>query len=330
LTSRRSRSRLSGKNRQRSMVVVRRPKKSNGLSEAKLTALTGVSHRNLTRWRQQGLIQPLEPRRGLGPGRGTTRLRYSNIEVSKIRRLNELRREFKKVVEWRWRLWLEGYPVRITTDLARTLDQFRTIAPKIKTLDDVETMISDSIWRSRDVPRGNPLRTIFRDLRRNELHSVTTMLICVLLGIRLPLFDEPNAYPFQIFKRAFGLPKEWEMPPGLFDVFPYMHTQIINALSQATSEELEGPRAVCQLLSHLLDNLENSKGGAISVLGAPLSWEPIKLASLLWPSPVVRAATVGLVILGLRGFKSALGAEAIAAFTSFAKEIRILSPESAR
>jgi hypothetical protein len=310
------------------MVVVRRPKKPERLSEAALIAQTGISCRNLTRWRQQGLIQPLGPRRGLGHGRGTTPLRYSSVEVSKINRLKELRREFKKVGEWRWHLWLDGYPVRIAPDLAETLERLSGLASKIKTLDEVETVIFDSIWKPADMPRDNPLRTIFRDLRRNELHSVTTMLICVLLGIRLPLFDEPNGYSFQIFKRAFGLPKDWEMPPGLFDVFPYMHKQIINALSQATAEELERPRAVCQILSRLLDNPENSECGAIAVYGIPLSWEPIKLVSLMWPSPVVRSATVGLVILGLRGFRSALGAEAIAAFTSFAKEIRVSSPES--
>ena len=40
---------------------------------------------------------------------------------------------------------------------------------------------------------------------------------------------------------------------------------------------------------------ENSERGAIAVYGIPLSWEPIKLVSLMWLSPVVRSATVGLV-----------------------------------
>jgi hypothetical protein len=219
------------------MVVVRRPKKAERLNEARLVALTGISHRNLTRWRQQGLIQTLEPRHGLGAGRGTTALWYSSIEVSKINRIKELRREFKKVAEWRWRLWLDGYPVRIAPDLAETLQRFSALASKIKKLDDVETVIFDSVWKPVDMPRGNPLRTICRDLRRNELHSLTTMLFCILLGIRLPLFDEPNPSPFQIFKRAFGLPSEWRMPPGLFEVFPRMNEQIKEGLSSATASE---------------------------------------------------------------------------------------------
>ena len=144
------------------------------------------------------------------------------------------------------------------------------------------------------------------------------------------MFDEPNPSPFKIFKRAFGLPKEWQMPPGLFDVFPYMHEQIRNSLSTATTHELEGARTVCRFLSRLLDNPENWRRGAIVVGGAPLPWRPIKLASLLWRSPAVRAATAGLVILGMRSFKSALCAEAMAAFFSIASEMSISWPESAR
>jgi hypothetical protein len=178
------------------------------------------------------------------------------------------------------------------------------------------------------MPRGHPLRTILRGLSDDDLRSLTTLLICVVLGIRLPMFDEPNPYPFQVFKRAFGLPREWQMPPGLFDVFPYMHEQIKNGLSSAKADELEGARAVCGFLSRILDNPENWRRGAIVVGGAPLPWRLIKLASLLWRSPVVRAAAVSLIIGGIRGFKSALGEKAVAAFASIASEMSILWPES--
>ena len=248
--------------------------------------------------------------------------------MSKINRLKELRREFKKVIEWRWRLWLEGYRVRIAPDLADTLGRFNAVTSKSKTLSDIETKIPANLWKPANMPRGYPLRTIFRGLSDDDLRSLTTLVICVVLGIRLPLFDEPNPYPFQIFKRAFGLPKEWEMPPGLFDVFPYMHEQIKNGLSKATTDELKGARTACRFLSRLLNNPENWRRGAIVVSGAPLPWRPIKLASLLWRSPVVRAAAVGLIIRGIRGFKSALGEEAVAAFASIANEISILGPES--
>jgi hypothetical protein len=154
------------------------------------------------------------------------------------------------------------------------------------------------------------------------------MLFCVLLGIRLPLFDEPNPYPFQIFKRAFGAPSEWRMPPGLFDVFPRMHTRVIDGLSTATADELERARDVCGLLSCLLDNPENWRRGVIAGKGDPPLWEAIKLASLIWPSPVVRAGIVGLIIVGMRSFKSALGEQAAATFASIANEASTLWPKS--
>ena len=70
-----------------SAVVMRRSKKPERLSEAELIALTGVSRRNLTRWRQQGLVLPEEPRHGLGQGHGTTPLEYPAVAVAIIKRI---------------------------------------------------------------------------------------------------------------------------------------------------------------------------------------------------------------------------------------------------
>jgi hypothetical protein len=307
----------------------RRQPRAKGLSEAALIAATGISHRELTRRRQQGLILAIESRHGLGRGRSTTSLEYPLTAVATIKRLNELSQTFKDIGERRWRLWLEGKPVRIAPDLADTLGRLRAVTSQIKTLSDLETKIPASLWRPANMPRGHSLRTIFRRLSDDDLHSLTTLLICVVLGIRLPMFDEPNPSAFRVFKRAFGLPKEWQMPPGLFDVFPYMHEQIKNALSAAAADELEEARVACQFLSRLLDNPENWRRGAIVVGGAPLPWRPIKLASLLWSSQVVRAATVGLVILGMRRFKSAFGEEAMVAFAAIATEMSSSRPQPA-
>jgi hypothetical protein len=298
------------------------------LSEAALIAATGISNRKLTRRRQQGLVPTIEPRHGLG--RGTTAIEYPLTAIETINRDNELSQAFRNIGERRWRLWLEGKPVRIAPDLADTLGRFRAVTSEMKTLSDIETKIPANLWRSANLPRGHPLRTIFRGLSDADLRSLTTLLICVVLGIRLPMFDEPNPSPFKIFKRAFGLPKEWQMPPGLFDAFPYMHEQIKNALSAATADELEEARVACRFLSRLLDNPENWRRGAIVVGRAPLPWRPIKLASLMWPSPVVRAATAGLVILGMRSLTSALGEKTTAALVSIASEISSSWPQSAR
>ena len=306
----------------------RRKPEAKGLSEAELIAATGISQRKLIRRRQQGLVPTIEPRHGLGRGRGTTPLEYPLTAIATINRLNELSQTFRDIGERRWRLWLEGYPVRIARDLADTLGRLTTVTSEIKTLSDIETKIPASLWKPANMPRGHPLRTIFRGLSDNDLRSLTTMAICVVLGIRLPLYDEPNPYPFQVYKRALGFPREWQMPPGLFDLFPFMREQILNALAKATTDELDGAKAACRFLSRLLDNPENWRRGAIVVSGAPLPWRPIKLASLIWPSPVARAATVGLLILGIRIFKSALGKDAVAAFASIASEMSILWPES--
>ena len=306
----------------------RRPPEDKRLSEAALIAATGISRRKFIRRRQQGLIPTIETRHGLGPGRGTTPIEYPLTAIATINRLNQLSQTYRNVGEQRWRMWLEGYPVRIAPDLADTLRRFKAVASKIKTLSDIETKIPARLWKPANLPRGHPLRTIFRGLSDDDLRSLTTLIICVGLGIRLPMFDERNPYPFRIFKRTFGLPKEWQMPPGLFDVFPYMQQQILNAVSTATADELEGARDACRFLSRILDNPENWKRGAIVVSGAPLPWRLIKLAGLMWRSPIARAATVGLIILVMRSLKSALGEKAAAAFASIASEISILSPES--
>src|ERR1700722_2929320 len=84
--------------------------------------------------------------------------------VATINRDNELSQTFKDIGERRWRLWLEGKPVRIAPDLADTLGRLRAVTSEIKTLSDLETKIPVSLWRPAKLPRGHPLRTIFHGL----------------------------------------------------------------------------------------------------------------------------------------------------------------------
>jgi hypothetical protein len=116
-------------------------------SEAELIALIGISHCNLTRWRQEGLIEPFEMRRERGYGRGTTPLRYSSVEVSKVNRLKELRRSSGRLAS---RGGICG-STAIAFGSPPTL-----LMLKIKTLDDVKTAISDSIWKPTDMPDQPP------------------------------------------------------------------------------------------------------------------------------------------------------------------------------
>ena len=65
----------------------RRQPKDKRLSEVALIAATGISHRKLIRRRQQGLVPTIEPRHGLGRGRGTTAFEYPLTAVATIKRL---------------------------------------------------------------------------------------------------------------------------------------------------------------------------------------------------------------------------------------------------
>jgi hypothetical protein len=308
--------------------VRQRSEEAESVCEEELIAATGISHRSLTRWRQQGLIPTIRGRHGRGPrgGRGTTGLRYPAVAVKIIHRIYELQKEYKGVEEWRWCLWIERYPVRIGPDLAGMLRQFKRLTSKIKTLDDIETKILPRL-KPAYMPRGHPLRLIFRDLSEEDLRAMTTLVFCVVLGIKLPLFDEPDPYPFRVFKRAFGLPTKLQFPPGLFAVLPFLYEQICNALSTASPDELAGARAVCRMLSRIFNNPKNWRRGAIVIAGAPLPWRVIKMVSLFWPSPLVRAGTVGLVIVGMRLFKRTFGIDAAAVFVTSASTVSIELPE---
>jgi hypothetical protein len=299
------------------------------LDEATLLALAGISHRNLTRWRQQGLVLPVEPRRGLGPPFGSTPLRYPTAEVAKIGRLLELRQQFKRVFDWRWVLWLENHRVRVAPDLAGALKRFEDSTSRIRTLHDIETRILDYIPDPVDLPRGDPLRLIFHGLARHDRRSLMTMILCILLGVRLPLLDERNPAPFRVFKRAFGFPDDWELPPDLFDVFPRAHRQVLDALSSATADELEAAKATCRLLSCLLDQPEDSSGGATAADSSdPQHRRAVNLFGSFWRAPAVRAGIAGFVILGMRRFKSDLRAQCMAALASYAGEIGAVHSES--
>jgi hypothetical protein len=74
-----------------------------------------------------------------------------------------------------------------------------------------------------------------------------------------------------------------------------------NALLTATSDELEAAKAICQQLSRILDNSDTWRQVALADADGLLRWRPIKLAGLLWQSPLTRAGaravTVALAIL---------------------------------
>jgi hypothetical protein len=140
------------------------------LSEAALLAATGISRRKLIRRRQQGLVLTIEPRHGLGRGRGTTPLEYPLTAVATINRDKELSQTFRNIGERRWRLWLEGKPVRIAPDLADSWVSSRRSGRKLR----------PSVTLRQRSPRACGGRQSCRAAIRCERSSAASvMMICI-------------------------------------------------------------------------------------------------------------------------------------------------------
>jgi hypothetical protein len=189
---------------------------SGNLREKDILNATGISRHTLKRRREQGLVLVASQSHGRGRGKGKTPLEYPPNSVATIRRLIEILPQFRTIEECRWWLWCEGYSVRIAPDLADTLDQIQEAAQQINTLSDIETKIPASLLKPTNLPPGHLLRTIFRGLSDDYLHSLTALLICFCLGIKLPLFDEPNPNEFRVFKTRLRSSREMATPARAF------------------------------------------------------------------------------------------------------------------
>jgi hypothetical protein len=295
------------------------------MTEAEIRAELGrrktrVSHREFVRLRQEGFILIATQRTGLGKdgGRGTRQLKYKPDNIRLLLLYKALHGRFKKKDECRWRLWCdEGLPVRMGRDLADTLDQSKEVIKTIKSADDIVTKLIPWLKPAyAHMPRSNPLRVICRKINEDELRSLTIMIASVVLGIKQPLFDEPNPYALKVLRRVFGLSEEFKLPPNFFDIFPDMHGQLITALRTASPDELEFAGVVCRGLSHFFDNPENWRRGAIEIAGGTLPWRLIKFAGLMWPSPITRALTVAFVILWIRAFRKEIAPVVMAVVTA--------------
>lgn len=299
-----------------------------GLTAVEVMTATGCSRRTLTRLLKRGIVQIVARRYGRGRGRGKDRFEYLPSTIETIRRLDELRQRFRKIEDCRWRLWGEKHPVRIAPDLARTLSRIEPLAQKIRSLEDIETKLLPALEPALELALKHadsyPLAVFLRRLDKDDLRSVVTMLCAFVLGIRLPLFDERDPAAFQIFKRLFGLPPKWELPPQLFEALPHLHDQLPEALMTASAEELEVARPACRCLSLILDYPDDWCRGIINIEGVRLPRATIKWAALVLP--YLPAITVALIIVGMRAYKSAFGEDAAAAFAKIASGTAIHFP----
>lgn len=300
------------------------------LTEVEVLTATGCSRRTLRRLRKRGIVQIVARRYGRGRGRGKDRFEYLPSTIETIRRLNELKQRFRRIEDCRWRLCGENHPVRIAPDLARTLSRIEPLTLKIRSLEDIETKLVPLLEPALELALKHadsysyPLAVFFRRLDKDELRAVVTMLCAFVLGIRLPLFDEPNPPAFQAFKRLLRLPKEWQLPPQLFEALPHVQDQLCEALLTASTEELEVARPACRWLSLILDYPEDWRRGMINIEGVPLPWPAIKWASLVLP--YISAVTVALIIVGRRAYENAFGEDAAAAFAEIANGTTISVP----
>lgn len=157
------------------------------IRESEIAALAGVrdaSHRNLLNWRHHGLL-PAPMIRPLGVGIGNEAV-YPPIAVEMVRRLHELRRQSRDMDEWRWQLWLGGYPVEIVGWCRRRLEAF---APTISGMGEKQFA---KIATRKPTKRGDPRRIVYQRLSTREWYALGAWTTAVAVGACSParLFDE--------------------------------------------------------------------------------------------------------------------------------------------
>jgi hypothetical protein len=100
------------------------------------------------------------------------------------------------------------------------------------------------------------------------------------------------------------------MPAGFFDAFPRMHKQIIDGLRTATPGELKAARRVCRFLDRVLGKPEIPKRDVDVVAKSGVPGQPVRVVASIWSSSfvgvVVRAATMALIIFGMRAARFAI------------------------
>ena len=164
------------------------------ISEAELVAVIDVSHRNLLNWRHHGLL-PTPMIRHLGVGVGNQAF-YPPITIAMVRRINELRRQTRDIDEWRWRLWLDAYPIDIVKWCRQRLLTYAEVIFDIGEKRFVETATR------KPAKRSDPRRTFYRRLKAQGWPALMTWAVNVAIGARPPqsLFD-PASSPLAALAR---------------------------------------------------------------------------------------------------------------------------------
>ncbi len=226
------------------------------LTEEQIIAETGIGRFTLDRRRREGLV-PWK-RQFLDFGVGTCTV-YPPIAVPIIRRLLELRQQFKGVDRWRWALWLEGYPVDIINwhdRLLRLKNQAEGLAKgKIK------TVVVDAAGKRR--LRGKSHQPIFNRLRQWQARqAVLEWSFAVGVGAVAPASIYTPESPAA---KAFGKAASAAQPPDpSLEIEKMSFERLRKIIASASVSDIELARLDCNRLAGLV------------ALAASLDWRRVR------------------------------------------------------
>jgi hypothetical protein len=274
--------------------------KNDWISEQELRAETGISRRNLERWRQQGIL-PVPTRRFSGRGTGSTSV-YPPITVPMVRRLDELRQQSPHDVDgWTWALWLDGFPI----DIRKWCDDHLAhAAQEIARLGNQDALQATFDRLSTETAsRAGARRPLVGRLSSRQERSLWSWVADVMSGpaSAKSLYDLASP-SFEALKRAAGFVGDWPAPDTELHVEDLSLTTLRIILREATPTEMEQARQDWWILERLAKAVEAVDWRSVRKhLGVergrsaqPVA--PIDFLVRLWRNPKHRAALLpGLI-----------------------------------
>ena len=227
------------------------------LTEEQLIAETGVRPFTLDRRRREGLV-PWN-RRFLGFEVGS-RTVYPPIAVAMVRRVQELQREFKGVDRWRWKLWLEGYPVDIVKWHSDRLIRLKERADAFAK-GNIKTVVVEATGKGR--LRGEPHQPIFSRVRQWQARqAVLEWSVTIGVGAVPPASVHTPGSPTA---KAIGKATGAAQPPDpSLEIEKMSFSRLHKIITSASASDIELARLDCNRLASLV------------TLAASLDWHRVR------------------------------------------------------
>lgn len=260
------------------------------ISETELAAATGAVdrkrfHRNLLNWRHRGLLPEryhgilvADAIRHLGFGVGNEAC-YPPVYLPIVRRINELRRQSKDMDEWRWQLWLDGYPVDIIGWCRGRLELLAgALAAELAKFG--ENRIAYDATRT-PTKRANPLRIIYRVLRTKGWHAMIAWAVAVAIGARSAAsFFDPARSPLAILTGEKDVTAAQILENMAIDA-------LLAVLDAANEAELERVREDCRVIAR------PSNSWSLARLILTAVWRRIDTRAVLLPGLIAIRSSPG-------------------------------------